>query len=163
MLIIKPRVILSAFMLVAGLTILSVGCVLFSWYSWGAEKECALLGMIGLANVLGAWKFWRLNAGSQATRRWQLSALSLMPALTVYLAGYAFLGYRVCGFEQNGARYCGFVYRHAWESRLFVPAAIAESLVFQRNIAIATEDELVWVSPVREVDQLVTTKGAKRP
>ncbi len=160
---IKPRAILSVLMLASGLAILLVSCLLFSWYSWNATKECVLFSFIGLANVLGAWRLWRAGvSGNQATRRWQQFVLLLMPALTVYVAGYAFLGFRVCGFQesQTGASYCGFVYHYSWESRLFVPAAAVESLVFQRNIATGTEDELTWTSPVREAAQEDATDGA---
>lgn len=161
---IKPRIVLAAFMLVAGLAILSVGCVLFSWYSWNVTKECVFFLVIGTANVLGAWTLWRRKTTvDEPARRGQLFALSLVPAVTVYLAGYAFLGYRVCGFQQDGARYCGFEYDHVWESRLFVPAAAAESLVFQRNIAIGAADELTWKSPIREANQDATANDAKRP
>jgi hypothetical protein len=164
----KPRAILSVLMLVSGLAILLVSCRLFSWYSWNAARESALFAFIGVANVLGAWRFWRVGVvGNPAPRLWQQSALLLIPALTLYLAGYAFLGFRVCGFKdpQNGATYCGFVYRYGWESRLFVPAAAAESLLFQRNIATGTEDELTWTSPVREAAQEDTADGesVKKP
>jgi hypothetical protein len=159
----KPRAILSVLMLVSGSAILLVSCLLFSWYSWNATKECALFSVVGLANLLGAWRLWRVGAaGNQAAGRWQQTSLMLVSALTVYLAGYAFLGFRVCGVTdpQNGASYCGFVYRYRWESRLFVPAAAAESLVFQRNIATGTEDELTWMSPVREANQEDATDAA---
>ena len=151
---IKPRTILSAFMLVAGLTILCVGCLLFSW---DAKKESGIFFFIGAANVLGAWRLWRtaVTAGP-ARNRLQQIALASVPALTVYLAAYVFLGIRICGFQdpQNGASYCGFMYRYRWEAELFIPAAAAESLLLQRNIGTGTEDELTWSSPVREAHVL---------
>lgn len=161
----KRHMILAAFMLVSGLAILVAGCFLISWYSSGAEKESALLLVIGIANVWGAWKVWRMGTTSNTVMGYsQQIALWLIPVATVYLAGYAFLGIRICGFKdpQNGAAYCGFMYRYRWESRLFMPAAALESLVFQRNVATGTEDELTWTSPLREAKPDAAASGEVR-
>jgi threonine/homoserine efflux transporter RhtA len=83
-----------------------------------------------------------------------IAALMLIPA--IYVASYIVLGQRVCGYreQQTGAMYCGFSYTSSWKARFFIPVAAMESLIFQRNVAVGTIDELTWTSPVRDTSQI---------
>jgi hypothetical protein len=83
-----------------------------------------------------------------------IATLMLIPV--IYVSGYIVLGQRVCGYreKESGAMYCGFSYSSTWKAKFFIPVAAMESLIFQRNVAVGTIEELTWKSPVRVASQI---------
>ena len=69
-------------------------------------------------------------------------------ALIIYFTAYATTGNRFCAFRNvpTGGSYCGFSYQHDWQARLFVPAGIAESFCRRKNIALGTQEAILWYS-----------------
>lgn len=68
--------------------------------------------------------------------------------VAIYFAVYALTGRRGSFLDrQTGAIYWSMGYDEAWEAKLFIPAAAAESFVCKHNVATGTRTELMWRSP----------------
>ena len=122
------------------------------------EQQISILIVILATTVLSAVAAWFVR------RRMLRITACFVLGLSAYLAAYALFGHRICGYSdaQSAESYCGPVYRYAWEARVFVPAAAAESFLLHTNVVIGTEDELTWKSPVRQTPATQTNSPSAR-